>query len=223
MGADNGRVLATQLRSCDQLTHLDLGKNDLGDNGITAISSMLGFCSRIRSLDLRANFCSPTGATHLAENLSQCVQLEWLCLKFNYIQDAGGEEICSVLHNCSGLTHLNLAENELSFTSFDTRPNFLTRTVPGFRNLRELILSNNSPGEIWEDNLTPITHALAGCPSLQRLEFAGLELEGLDWLLPSLRKFTALTHLDLSDNLFEDEESLKLAISQVPSLKRVRL
>ena len=129
---------------------------------------------------------------------------------------------------CTNLTYLNLSRNELSFDEGVA----IGAALSGCTALKHLILSDNVDENLgslsFESQMAPIAEALCACSGLQRLELAGIGVESpQDWLLPSMRNYTALTYLDLKGNKYalwpNAVERLKLAAADMPSLKRILL
>ncbi len=128
--AMNDAEVELLVRSQPDLTHLDLGRNNITDIGTEAIGKNL---HRLTKLALPHNSITDVGATTLAESLPNLTELDLygndLCdlgaesiarnlvgvrqlyLGNNDITDIGAEEITQRLHQ---LTHLGLSGNELS-------------------------------------------------------------------------------------------------------------
>jgi len=111
--------------SVTQLEVLDLGSNELDDEGIDALVPALKNCSHLNILRLFNNpSITSKGWQHLASILKAPISLLELNLTNNNIDDKAAAEIASSLRNNSSLINLSLTSNytitEKGWESFST-------------------------------------------------------------------------------------------------------
>ena len=81
--------LTAVLGQCTSLAHLDLGSNNIGDEGAGRLAAVRPQCRLLAHLDLGSNGIGAEGARRLAAVLGQCPSLAHLNLGYNYIGAAG--------------------------------------------------------------------------------------------------------------------------------------
>mmetsp|Transcript_772 Transcript_772/g.1838 ORF Transcript_772/g.1838 Transcript_772/m.1838 type:complete len:122 (-) Transcript_772:27-392(-) len=87
IGAGGVASLAPQLRGLTRLAVLNLGKNELGDDGFSSLAPNLPPC--LLHLDLEVNDAGPQGALALGAVLATLTHLQHLSIRSNIIRDEG--------------------------------------------------------------------------------------------------------------------------------------
>ncbi len=118
---DNGaKALASCLRTCNQLTLLNLSDNRIGDRGASNLGIALQQCSRLCTIRLNYNLLSGLGAIHLAEGLQCCQNLETLELGHNFIWYSDIQCIARTLQQCTRLKRVFIP-NDWVYLDDDTK------------------------------------------------------------------------------------------------------
>uniref|UniRef100_A0A452SNB7 NLR family pyrin domain containing 13 n=1 Tax=Ursus americanus TaxID=9643 RepID=A0A452SNB7_URSAM len=115
LGAPSGRYLSDALLENKSLTHLNLRRNNLGDEGVKFLCKALGRpdCS-LQNLDLSGCSLSPEGCQELANALRHNRTMKILDIGNNDVQDDGVKHLCEILEdpscalNTLGLEKCNL-------------------------------------------------------------------------------------------------------------------
>ena len=98
---------------CASLTHLNLQRNFIGDDGVECLAKVLAECKSLSRLDLGENDIAVDGAQWLAKVVPQCPSLSYLDLGENYdIGDQGAEYLAEALRFAS-LTSLILTHDDI--------------------------------------------------------------------------------------------------------------
>jgi hypothetical protein len=111
IGDEGSEILAGVLGHCASLAHLDLSGNYIRAGGVERFAGVLGQCAALAYLDLDANDIGPDGAESLAGALGQCASLAYIDLTHNDIGPDGAESLAGVLGQCAALAHLDLSCN----------------------------------------------------------------------------------------------------------------
>ncbi|XP_052025815.1 NACHT, LRR and PYD domains-containing protein 2 [Apodemus sylvaticus] len=126
------------------LTHLNLAKNELGDNGVKNLCESLS-CpeSKLQTLVLWSCNITSNGCLYLSKMLQQTLSLEHLDLGLNRIGSAGAKSLCEALKNpkCK-LKSLWLCGCSIS----PSNCNDFSETLASNSTLNTLDLSQNSMG-----------------------------------------------------------------------------
>ena len=154
--------LAGVLAQCPELSHLNLGGNQLGDEGAARLARVLPLCPALAHLDLCGNWIEDEGTARLAAVLEQCPALSRLDLADNSIRDEGAGKLAGVLPQCPALSHLYLKRNIIG----DEGAGRLAEVLPQCPALSHLNLSSN---EIGEEGKGILEEALSKCPGLSHM------------------------------------------------------
>uniref|UniRef100_A0A452VL57 NLR family pyrin domain containing 13 n=1 Tax=Ursus maritimus TaxID=29073 RepID=A0A452VL57_URSMA len=102
LGAPSGRYLSDALLENKSLTHLNLRRNNLGDEGVKFLCKALGRpdCS-LQNLDLSGCSLSPEGCQELANALRHNRTMKILDIGNNDVQDDGVKHLCEILEDTS--------------------------------------------------------------------------------------------------------------------------
>ena len=106
-------ILANALEKNTTLTRLDLGLNNIGDKGASAIASALKKNTTLALLFLSGNNIGDEGVKALATALEQNKTLEELYLEFNKIGNEGVEALANALKTNETLTKISLRNNKI--------------------------------------------------------------------------------------------------------------
>uniref|UniRef100_A0A8C1LUI4 Uncharacterized protein n=1 Tax=Cyprinus carpio TaxID=7962 RepID=A0A8C1LUI4_CYPCA len=205
-----------------RLEKLKLNCISITDEGCAALAS--AFNSNLRELDLSRNQIGDSGVTEISSLLRNSQTLQILSLKNNCITEGGCHVLAAALNsNPSNLTELDLSENKLGnpgmkiiLTLFENvqcrleklKLNCISITDQGCgalasafnSNLRELDLSRN---QIGDSGVTEISSLLRNSQTLQilRLSDCSITEEGYKALSSALRSNPShLIELDLTGN-----------------------
>ena len=98
-------------QNCIPLKNLNVGHNNIGLQGITAIARALYYCTKLQILDLQSNNICPDGTMQLAKGLKSCVSLRTLTLDNNQICSVGISLLGKELREFTSLRTLSLTGN----------------------------------------------------------------------------------------------------------------
>mmetsp|Transcript_6666 Transcript_6666/g.10187 ORF Transcript_6666/g.10187 Transcript_6666/m.10187 type:complete len:141 (+) Transcript_6666:165-587(+) len=90
-------MLAEGLRECEALAYLDVGQNEIGDEGAGMLAEVLGKCTALAHFDLGMNEIGAEGAGTLAAGLGECTALAHLSLTGNDIGAEGAGRLAAGL------------------------------------------------------------------------------------------------------------------------------
>uniref|UniRef100_A0A670J6U7 Class II major histocompatibility complex transactivator n=1 Tax=Podarcis muralis TaxID=64176 RepID=A0A670J6U7_PODMU len=116
-GLTGFRKLVRILGTFPALQHLDLdspNENEIGDEGVTSLSSVLPHLSYLEALNLSGNKITDLGAEKLAKALPSLRSLKTLSLYNNNIGDAGAEHFARVLPETASLRVLDIHCNKIT-------------------------------------------------------------------------------------------------------------
>jgi len=95
----------------EDLEDLELGSNEVGEEGARALAAALPRCPALRKLHLSYNRLGEGGARALAEALPQCPALEQLELNNNGLGEGAARALAEALPRCPALRELGLSSN----------------------------------------------------------------------------------------------------------------
>ncbi|XP_077774768.1 MHC class II transactivator isoform X3 [Podarcis muralis] len=116
-GLTGFRKLVRILGTFPALQHLDLdspNENEIGDEGVTSLSSVLPHLSYLEALNLSGNKITDLGAEKLAKALPSLRSLKTLSLYNNNIGDVGAEHFARVLPETASLRVLDIHCNKIT-------------------------------------------------------------------------------------------------------------
>eukprot|EP00293_Proteomonas_sulcata_P012534 CAMPEP_0184304000 /NCGR_PEP_ID=MMETSP1049-20130417/13635_1 /TAXON_ID=77928 /ORGANISM="Proteomonas sulcata, Strain CCMP704" /LENGTH=351 /DNA_ID=CAMNT_0026615715 /DNA_START=458 /DNA_END=1513 /DNA_ORIENTATION=+ len=193
-------VLAEALKKTRGLRSLNLSHN----NGLGAhIAPSIWFLVSLTHLDLSKTGIDNQGAKELASALSGLSSLESLILGDNKIQTEGALELCDMLPRLSRLRVLNLGNSEAAVNDPDLGNDMhlsgarrLAQILPTLTHLEELDVAGN---RICDLGAVRISEALFQCPRLRRLNLSRnvILLDGVSALCASLPRCSSLVHLQM--------------------------
>ncbi|XP_054444119.1 NACHT, LRR and PYD domains-containing protein 13 [Pteronotus mesoamericanus] len=144
LGVPSCRHLSDALRQNRSLTHLNLRKNQLGDEGVRFLCEALRRPDcLLQSLDLSECSFRAEGCRALAAVLERNRRLKVLDIGRNRVQDAGGRRLCQALTR-SGCALSTLGMEKCSLTSACCR--HLSSVLGGSKSLVTLNLLGNALG-----------------------------------------------------------------------------
>jgi hypothetical protein len=97
------------------VTSLNLGQNNIGDEGVKALAECLKTNKTVTSLDLEWNKIKDEGVKILAECLKTNKTVTILNLRYNQIGDEGVKALAECLKTNKTVTSLNLESNEIKY------------------------------------------------------------------------------------------------------------
>ena len=177
------------------LTSLNLGFNNIGDQGAQAIAEILANNTTLTSLNLRSNNIDDQGAQAIAKALANNTTLTSLNLGWNNIDDQGVQAIAEALANNTTLTSLDFYDNNIG----DQGAQAIAESLRDNTTLTYLVLSTNNIGL---QGAQAIAEALANNTTLTRLDLYDNNIgdQGARAIAKGLANNTTLTSLDLSWN-----------------------
>ena len=204
------QALVAGLRTCHNLTWLDLGGNELitvdGCSSLSTLFQSVNCC--LLSLDLDEMNIGDDGARAIATGLASLNWLETLSLSHNSIGDEGARAIAAGLMELQSMKKLWLSHNFIG----DDGISALAPALASFQSLERLDLPNNSIGDV---GLQALVEGISNCSDLSWLRLGGnqsitaLGLRSLaTWLLS---QSCSLTQLHLSEISFCDDMAVVLA------------
>lgn len=106
------KILTEVLRQCSELSHLELGGNNIGPDGVEFIAAMLPQLQALTYLDINDNDIGIDGAKSISVALPQCPKLTTLHIYKNNIQLAGYNSLEIVLPQCPMLTIFDISPTD---------------------------------------------------------------------------------------------------------------
>ncbi|XP_070306367.1 NACHT, LRR and PYD domains-containing protein 13 isoform X2 [Odocoileus virginianus] len=144
LGAPSCRHLSDALLRSRSLTHLNLRRNNLGDEGAKLLCAALGHADcALQSLNLSHCSLTVAGCRELAQALKCNGRLKVLDVGNNAIQDGGVKELCGVLKSPSCVLQ-TLGLEKCSLMAACCRP--LSSVLGSSKNLENLNLLGNDLG-----------------------------------------------------------------------------
>jgi Ran GTPase-activating protein (RanGAP) involved in mRNA processing and transport len=213
-GIEDG--LATAISRSTGLTRLNLEGNDINPFGCTLLAEALRPCTRLTTLNLSGNHLG-NGLGSLSRVLPQLPALADLMLRHGHHLFIPADHVvaalATALSQCTSLTRLDVSD------LFGLRRNLngpagaetLLRVFPQCTRLAEVDLSSNQC-DLSDDLLLSTT--LARCPALKRLNLKCCKLKDASLQALGTRDaLTALTHLNLSENVIRPVPARSLVVS----------
>lgn len=194
------RSICLAIRDNLSITSLELGCNNIGDNGVTIITECLRRCRHLNHLALWGNNIGDAGILSLGDLVGTC-PLETLSLSNNEITDQGLSSLGFALSNCHTLRSLDLSVNS---SISDNGLGLLVKAMKGVKECRLELLSvnNGSIGDLGAQFLGSWL-SQPHCPLVSLdLSFNAVEDTGAQALAAALQVNTKLVELNLSGNLF---------------------
>lgn len=214
--------IANALRINNVLTDLSLWDNNIGDEGITAISQALkdNKKTNLATLNVAYNNISFDGTAALASTLIDSVVLTTLNLSNNRIDEEGGNLIANALKGNKVLTSLDIGNNFLrrgaidianaleennTLTELSLSRNYIDRD--GGKELGKALITNKtltdlnlSKNEIRDSGMTSLADALIENDTLKSLSlsFNTINLTDAESFASALLKNNTLTSLEFS-------------------------
>ncbi|KAF9091666.1 hypothetical protein BGX29_010834, partial [Mortierella sp. GBA35] len=140
---DNGvEALSEALKINSTLNSLDLSNNRIGDYGLVVLSAALKTNPTLTTMNLRNNSIGPNGAQALSEALNNSA-LNILGLQCNKIGDNGAQTLSDALRTNLTLTTLNLESNSIG----DNGARALSNALKSNSTLENLSLESNLIGD----------------------------------------------------------------------------
>ncbi|XP_061761852.1 MHC class II transactivator isoform X2 [Nerophis ophidion] len=102
------------LPNLQDLQHLDLEDNKIGDEGAEKLADALASLSFLEVLNLSQNYIGDKGVRKLVTTLKDLPNLHCLILYSNVISDQGASSLSTVLPHLASLTDLDVKYNKLS-------------------------------------------------------------------------------------------------------------
>jgi hypothetical protein len=127
MKGQDAERLAGVLAQCPALAHLDLGYNQIGNEGAGSIAGVLSQCPLLSHLHLWCNGIGAPGAERLAGVLTHCPLLSYLNLAWNELGDEGAGALARVLPHCPALVYLDLQGNQIGDAGAEKLAHVLTK------------------------------------------------------------------------------------------------
>ena len=167
----NGAQSISHLTSCCKLTYLNLGSNNIGDEGLSSIAACIGDNCSIASLDISSNSITEVGAAILSTALSVNNILKDLCIHSNSIGNGGAEFIFSALVNNSSLSVLDLSN--CLITHSDSLAKSIEKSLSCNTSLEALKVANNC---FTDDGISTILEAACSSATIINLDIATNEI-----------------------------------------------
>ncbi len=156
--------IADGLRRTKVLAELDLGYNDLRDEGVSEIAAALLQNRSLIGLNLESNLIRAKGVKALAEVLRENRTLAGLDLSENDIGNDGAKDLAEALEFNGALKRLNIGYNSI------TAGYQISRMLLRNHGVEELVLAGN---RFWQKESDDISEALVLNRSLKKLDLHG--------------------------------------------------
>ncbi|MDG1436419.1 MAG: hypothetical protein P8P83_01350 [Rickettsiaceae bacterium] len=207
-----GEHLATELavalcgKGNSALTSLNLGGNDIGDDGVAGLAIFLKKNGTLTELDLQCNHIGNKGAVLLAKALKTNTTLTTLNLARNAIGAEGAEALADSLKENNTLTSLALLSNNIG----NKGAVLLAKALKTNTTLTTLNLARNNIGS---EGAAALAEALKENSTLTSLDLGGNKIgtEGAEALTEALKGNSTLERLDLAWNNIGAEGAVALA------------
>ena len=199
---DNLSTLSSNMKLCNNLEHLDLSKNEIGDEGTEILSPCLLRFSKLQSLNFSRNEIGSEGMKSLACGLRKCRSLTVL----NVEGDFGTvEPVCMELLGTSLKEHSNLQSLNVSRHSIGNEG--VAELAQGIMKCNNLTMLKLDWNQIGDEGMAALVEGLKYCNNLISFEFEGNEItyKGLKKFAESLKYWSGLRHLNLANNELNDE------------------
>lgn len=211
-GAAAASCLALQLKGRN-VTRIDLGNNQLGDNAAAAIASLIHALPKLKSLLLAGNILGPAGVKEIATSeLESNETLEHLALgepkrqRPNYVTTEG---LQALLLSLGRNARRKMASLELSCTALRADAG---KALADFLETDSVLTSLDVSGNCFTSE--GISTLLPACAKLKRLDIAETSCRGElihAKLCDLLQKTEALAELSIAYNLLEPRPLRRIA------------
>lgn len=220
-GRGTSNMLLSAISNVD-LRRLELDNCVLGDSGAVMLADVLKRCCSLVHLNVAKNFIGSDGADHLAVACSSLTALAWLDVSDNEM-GLGLRRLTTSLEKCTVLTHLNLAGCvEYGFATEEMGR--VGESIGRYCALQHLELNRSAIGNEGFERLAP---AFTRLTALTHLGLSDIDLvgggAGVRHLADALRTCTALTRLEVRNNISEHTDSLIPALASCVRLRHLRL
>jgi len=148
----------TLVASSKQLTYRNLA---WGDQEALKLCPSLKMCTNLQSLDLDRNLIADEGLSAIMEVLVECPDLERLVLSTNRMGDESVQFIAKVLPKCASLRVLDLSFNFISNFGAQALLNMFENDV-AHPALTEMLLNGNDIGASMKRSLRAVVQAKQG-------------------------------------------------------------
>ena len=193
-----------------RLHDLNLSRNQIAAEGLTALADALQVNNSLRTLNLAQNFIREGGLQAFVEALKKNTALQELCLSFNKINNAGISALSGFLADNNTLKVLDISRNAFSDSGFVD----FARELALNKGIESLNLSKNK--DVTDEvGLKQLAHALATNSSLAVIDLSGLKVRKpcvIQYFQPALKSNITLKKIvgkippgiineDLKDNV----------------------
>ncbi|KAK2168659.1 hypothetical protein LSH36_15g13043 [Paralvinella palmiformis] len=142
LGSQGMKGLLRFLVKATLLTHLDLGRCELGNPGVALLGEFF-MCMPLRYLRLSENKVGDAGVRRMVRCFKYIPTLEWLDLSENNITDKGAKLIGEALPSVPYLRSLDLRRNQIG----DEGAEVISLNMERLKQVTQLMLSENRIGE----------------------------------------------------------------------------
>lgn len=142
LGSKGMKGLLRFLVKATLLTHLDLGRCELGNAGVALLGEFF-MCMPLRYLRLSENKVGDAGVRRMVRCFRYIPTLEWLDLSENDITDKGAKLIGEALPSVPYLRSLDLRRNQIG----DEGADVISVNLERLKQVTQLMLSENRIGE----------------------------------------------------------------------------
>jgi Ran GTPase-activating protein (RanGAP) involved in mRNA processing and transport len=219
------RVFGTQIGDFlvhnSTLTHLDVSKNDLGNDAINTIAQALRINASLRSLNLNDNHVGPKGAAHLAHALSMNTTLAWLNVSACRMREGTAALVRGLCRNKT-LTALNINSNFFRVYGLECVGAVADLLIDN----PTLVRLNLSSNTIGDDGAAIIAAAVKTNSTLTclKLNHTSIRDVGIRDIFQALKSNLNVTTLDLSGNTIRDSvETIGEVLKYNPTLTSLDL
>lgn len=187
------------------LRQLDLGVNNISNNGASLLARGLKSNHSLLELHLYVNSIEAQGATSLASALVDNTTLRILSLSKNPLGDAGVSAIADSLAQNSTITVLKLGSTQMSDIGAAAIGVALLQRDSQMLSFTQYWMHQNRIGDVGAD---AIAKALSQCSSVQSLAIDGncFGNAGLATFTDAVSSNECLSNLDLSQTNADDQE-----------------
>jgi Ran GTPase-activating protein (RanGAP) involved in mRNA processing and transport len=221
--AGDAVLLASDIQDMGSLSKLDLSENDLGSEGLSAVSEALKSTS-IKQLNIAENNLTyntqdkkdMSGVIKFTRDMKDMGSLSKLDISSNSIYGEAMSVLTQALNGGTMLKELNIAGNKLDAEDAKV----LAPAIQAMGSLSKLDISRNQicglnarNGKIYGTYDASGLAALAkSIGNLKELSISNnaLKAEGAKILVPALEANGSLASLDISDNHIDNEQEAKI-------------
>ena len=206
IGNDGAKCLSSFLRQCKNLRVLDVGYNDISEDGISAL---LDVSKQLNDLSIAYNNIGKDGAVVLADVLKESNDLRALNVSYNDIYDCGAEALAKhMICHCSHLYTLEISGNHISSVGAISLFGALSHS----NDLHTLELSHN---KIDVDGMRALCDVTRHCSNLNTLRMGcnNFGRDGAESLADVLTHCSNLQTLDIQYNSIYEDGAKALAVA----------